>query len=138
MTDQTLPEYAGHFENLRAGRVCFPRCGACDRVHWYPKSVCPHCQSAALAWHAVSGRGEVFSFTVVRHAFDEKWKGKLPYIVALVTFPDAPDVRFVTNIVGVAPEAVAIGAAVQAVFPSADESDPRVVFRLADTRADRA
>ena len=102
MTAPHLPEHVEFFEHLRAGNLCFPRCRDCNLFHWYPKSACPHCQSAALTWRAVAGRGEVFSFTVVHHAFDEKSKGRLPYIVALVTFADAPGVRLITNIVGVA------------------------------------
>ena len=132
MTAPHLPEHVEFFEHLRAGNLCFPRCRDCNLFHWYPKSACPHCQSAALTWRAVAGRGEVFSFTVVHHAFDEKSKGRLPYIVALVTFADAPGVRLITNIVGVAPEALRIGAAVQPVFPPAGAEEPRVLFQLAD------
>ncbi len=138
MTATHLPEYAEFFEHLRAGHMCFPRCGDCHRFHWYPKSACPHCRSAALAWHPVAGPGEVFSFTVVHHAFDAQWKGHLPYIVALVTFAGAPGVRLITNIVGVAPEALSIGAAVQPVFPPANADEPRVLFRLADASATEA
>ena len=130
MTAPHLPEHAEFFEHLRAGNLCFPRCRDCNRFHWYPKSACPHCKSAALTWRSVAGRGEVFSFTVVHHAFDEKWKDRLPYIVGLVTFADAPGVRFITNIVGIAPEALRIGAAVQPVFPPTDADEPRVLFQL--------
>ncbi len=125
-----LPEYAGFAANLAEGRLAFPRCRDCGRFHWYPKPVCPHCRSTAIEWRPVRGRGVVYSFTTVHHAFDEKWRGSLPYVVALVTFEDAPGVRLITNLTGVAPKDVRIGAAVEPVIP-ADGGHDRVVFRLA-------
>lgn len=126
-----LPEHAGFAVHLRQGRLSFPFCTTCDRFHWYPKPLCPHCRSAAIEWRAIAGPGEIFSYTVVRHAFDETWKSELPYVVALVTFADAPGVRLVTNVVDVVPDLVGIGAAVEPIFPDADDAETRVQFRLA-------
>lgn len=95
--------------------------------------LCPHCQSDDVAWQPVSGRGEIFSFTTVRHAFDRTWRDRLPYVVALVTFDDAPGVQLVSNIIASQEEDVAIGQAVQPVFRSPDTGEPPVLFRLADS-----
>jgi len=130
MTDAPmLPEFAGFFDNLRRGRLAFPHCEQCTRFHWYPMPRCPHCRSSRVSWTPVSPRGEVFSFTSVHHPFDPKRRDHLPYIVALVTFPDAPGVRLITNIDGVDVKDLTIGAAVDPVFSGGDE--PTVVFRLA-------
>ena len=43
--------------------------------------------------------------------FDPAWRDRLPYIVALVEFPDAPSVRLIAN-VAADPETLAIGMAV--------------------------
>ena len=138
MSDTGLPEYTAFAEHLRQGQLCFPRCRDCGQFHWYPKPACPHCQSSSIDWQGVAGPGEIFSYTIVRHAFDEKWRGALPYIVALVTFRDAPGVRLVTNLVGVEPpESLRIGAAVQPIFPVSDTSETRVLFRLVDPLASR-
>ena len=131
MSDIGLPEHTGFCRHLREGRLCFPRCRDCGRFHWYPKPDCPHCRSAAIDWQAVAGPATVFSFTIVRHAFDAKWREALPYVVALVTFEDAPGVRLVTNVVGIKPEAVRIGGAVEPVFQISDDGEARVLFRLA-------
>ena len=131
MSNSDLPEHAGFAEHLRQGRLCFPCCRECGRFHWYPKPLCPHCHSAVIEWRAVAGPGAIFSFTVVHHAFDETWKGRLPYIVALVMFADAPGVRLVTNVVGVTPDALRIGDAVMPIFPDPEASEARVLFRLA-------
>lgn len=132
MTDETLPsEFKGFFDNVAAGRVAFPKCTGCGKFHWYPMPRCPHCRSSAIAWAPVEGRAEIYSFTEVRHAFDKSRKGKLPYIVAIVTFADAPGVRLVTNIVGVELAAISIGQAVAPVFGTDEAGRPLVQFRPA-------
>lgn len=124
-----LPEFEGFAANAREGRLAFPWCGACGRFHWYPMPRCPHCRAAGIAWKPVSGNGDVFSFTEVRHAFDKSRRGQLPYIVALVTFADAPGVRLVTNIIGADAADVRIGDAVAPVFPDRGDVTATVTFR---------
>lgn len=127
MMSRTPPEFAPFFEHARQGELRFPNCDACGRFHWYPMPRCPHCYQPGWRWQRVSGMGEVHSYTVVRHAFDASRRDALPYVVALVTFPDAPGVRFITNIEGDM-SAVRIGARVEPVFPRGE--DMRVTFRL--------
>lgn len=123
------PEFDGFAANAREGRIAFPKCTACGRFHWYPMPRCPHCRSAGIRWQAVTGVGEVFSFTIVRHPFDTRRADALPYVVALVTFADAPDVRLITNIVGPDALSVAIGDKVEPVFAPDDPCEAAVVFR---------
>jgi uncharacterized OB-fold protein len=76
---------------------------------------CPHCRSDAICWRRVDGTGSLYSWTTVRHAFDPAWRDRLPYIVALVEFPDASGVRLVAN-VHADPESLAIGMIVKPRF----------------------
>jgi uncharacterized protein len=135
MSERLNPEFAGFFETARRGVLSFPRCGDCARFHWYPMPRCPHCQSTDIGWKAISGRGELFSFTSVKHAFDSKYADRVPYTVGLVTFPDAPGVQFITNIVDAPAEALAIGMPVDAVFDRA--GDGLVLFRPATPTSGR-
>lgn len=123
------PGFAGHFAGLREGALRFPYCAACARFHWYPMPRCPHCRAPSWSWRAVAGRAELYSWTVVRHPFDPAFAAELPYVVALVTFADAPEVRLVTNLVGVEAARIAIGMAVDPVF---DRAGSRVQFRAAN------
>lgn len=120
------PEFAGFFEAARNGKLAFPRCGDCGRFHWYPMPRCPHCRSHRLTWATIAGQGEIFSFTEVRHAFDKRRRDRLPYVVGLVTFADAPGVRLITNIVDALPAGLRIGQKVEPVFPS-DAAEPILV-----------
>ncbi len=133
MTDlaskEMLLEFAGFFENARAGRLAFPYCPNCSRFHWYPMPRCPHCRGAHIIWQQVSGRGELFSFTRVVHPFDASRAGTLPYVIGLVTFADALDVRLVTNIVGEGLDRLAVGQIVLPVFRADNGKAAVVEFR---------
>ena len=122
-------EFAPHFAHLAAGRLCFPRCADCQRFHWYPMPLCPHCQSSRVNWQQVSGCGTLYSWTEIHHAFDARYKGPLPYIVALIDVSDAPGVRLVCNLVGASSAALAIDMAVTADFSNVVGEDRQLDFR---------
>jgi uncharacterized protein len=52
----------------------------------------------------VSGRGELFSWAVVRRAFLPAFEEQVPFVSALVAIEEDPAVRIVTNIVDVDPD----------------------------------
>jgi uncharacterized OB-fold protein len=92
------------------------RCTACGRAYW-PASTCVDHGSAAMQWQPASGRGEVFTFTVVHHPYDPS--RALPYAVAVVRLDEGP--FFHTDIVGCPPTDVRIGLPVRVVFDVVDD-----------------
>ncbi len=74
--------------------------------------MCPGCWSTGIGVKAVSGDGEVFTFTVYRHSYHPALK--TPYVVALIELVEGP--RLISNVVGCVPEDVAIGMAVRVQF----------------------
>ena len=103
-----------YWEGTAAGRIDLPRCTACDFVIWYPRSICPDCQSMDLTWETMSGKGTVYSYTITRAGVGRKWREHLPLVVAYVQLDEGPIV--LTNIVDTDPDRVEIGMAVEAVF----------------------
>lgn len=130
-TEETLPEFTGFFENAAQRRLAFPCCRGCGRFHWYPMPRCPHCRGKEIEWRQIEGRGRLLSFTRVMHAFDKLRAHDLPYVVALVQFPDAPEVTLVTNVVGSDIGNLSIGQSVEAVFRTNTAGTPMVEFRAA-------
>ena len=122
-------QFAPHFTHLSAGRLCFPYCAHCQRFHWYPMPLCPHCQSSRLRWQQVSGSGTLYSWTEIHHAFDARYQGPLPYIVGLIDVRDAPGVRLVCNLVATSTAVLAIDMAVTADFSNVIAGDGQLVFR---------
>lgn len=95
------------------GQLQFQACADCGAARHPPTPVCPHCRSFKVAWKQAAGDAEVFTYTVIHHASHEAVKPNLPYVVGVVTFPDVPGVRMVTNITGVDPAHVQIGQKVR-------------------------
>ena len=103
------------------GRLSMPRCRDCSAFTWPPRPSCGECGSADLAWTQLSGRGKVYSFTVIRQVVGgpaaRAFEPDIPYMVAWIDLDEGP--RLVSNIVDCPIEAVTIGMAVEAVFEQA-------------------
>ncbi|MGH2669819.1 MAG: Zn-ribbon domain-containing OB-fold protein, partial [bacterium] len=70
MTDKPLPLPSDvsrpYWEGLRTRTLQLQRCGDCASYIFYPRSVCPRCLSQRFEWVEASGRGTLYSYTVVR------------------------------------------------------------------------
>jgi uncharacterized OB-fold protein len=104
----------------REGRFVVPTCGACGKAHWYPRAICPFCGSDKVQWRNASGRGTIYTFSVMRRA-------KEPYAIAYVTLAEGP--TMMTNIVDCDFDKLSIGQAVSVVFKDADGDPPVPMFR---------
>ena len=112
------------------GRLRFLRCQSCRYWLHPPLPRCPQCGGTELAPEAVSGRGELYSFTVNHQSWDGSTE---PYAIALVTFPDVQDgLRLTTNIVGCPLDDLRIGMPLQVTF----EQHDAVWFPLFEPAAD--
>ncbi|EQA98502.1 DNA-binding protein [Sphingobium baderi LL03] len=101
------------------GKLMIDRCGDCRAYVHPPTPFCPACESRNVAAEAVSGRGRITTFTI-NH---KQWMPGLPvpYVLALVEIDEDPTVRIPTNIVGIAPEKVAIDMPVEVLFEQVEE-----------------
>lgn len=110
------------------GVLRFLRCAACRTYVHPPSPVCPECLSRDLAPEAVSGRATLVAHTLNVHGWIP---GSEPYLIGLVAIDEQPDVRLTTNLVGVEPEDVTTGMALEVTFePNDDVWLP--LFRPAD------
>ena len=117
----TLPFWQAAAEH----RLVVQRCTACGHTRLPPAPVCPACRSADADWKELSGRGEVYTYTIVPRAIAAGHP--LPTLIAVIALEDAGGVRMISNLVGVDPGEVAIGMPVELVWEdmSADLSIPR-------------
>jgi len=120
-------ETAPYWEGAKQGTLRIKRCTACDRPFFYPRTYCPRCGSDATRWMDASGRGHVYSYTVIAHNDVAPFKEWLPYVVALVELDEGP--RLVTNIVGCDTRNVKVGQRVEVVFEKIDEAVTLPKFR---------
>ena len=79
----------------------------------------------------MSGRGEVYTYTVVHRPIAAGQA--LPFVIAVIALEDAGGVRMISNLVGIEPAEVAIGLAVELVWE--DMSPELAVPRFRPRRA---
>ncbi len=94
------------------------KCNDCGHVYMPPAICCHYCASLNVDWVKVSGKGKVFTYTVVRRAFGP-WADAVPYVIAIVETEEGS--RLTTNIVGCAPEDVRVDMPVEVVFDDVTE-----------------
>jgi len=103
----------------RDERLVLPFCTACGDFFWYPRPVCPTCLADGIEWREAAGAGVVYAVTVLHKPGPGRDAKEGPYAVAIIEL--AEGVRVLSNVVGVAPGEVAVGAPVRVVWqPLAD------------------
>lgn len=122
----STPDSRWWWDGIDSETLLIQRCDGCSRLRHPPLPSCPHCHS--LDWSRVpaSGRGTVHSVTVLHHpplpGFD--------YPLAAAVIQLAEGTRLVSNVVGVPPEQVRIGQAVEVEFFAAAEGTKLHRFRV--------
>lgn len=111
---ETAPFWAG----TAAGKLLFQRCGGCGLHRFYPRIVCPSCMSDAVEWVEASGRGRVYSYTVV-HRAAPAFRDEVPYVVAIVELEEG--VRMMSRLLVDPPEAARIDLPVKVTFEKASD-----------------
>jgi uncharacterized OB-fold protein len=107
----------GFWAAARQHRLVVRRCVSCETVLHMPRAYCRNCGSWDTQWVAVSGRGHLFSWTVVEHQVHPGFP--VPYTVVLVELDDAPAAHLVGHLPG-APELVG-GQAMEVWFEELDD-----------------
>lgn len=123
---------APFWDGLRSRELRILRCGECRTFVHPPQASCPQCLSLDLAAEAVSGRGSVYSFTVVNREFAPGIKP--PYVAALVDLVEQDGLRLVTNLVNVTIGDVHIGMPVRVVFFDLEGEHVTLAFFEPDNR----
>ena len=115
VTPETEPFWTAAAE----GRLLIKNCRSCDQVHYYPRSICPFCGSDTTEWLQASGRGTIYSYSIMRRV-------PVPYAIGYVTLEEG--VTMMTNIVDCDLEAIRIGQAVKVVFRPTEGGPPVPMF----------
>jgi hypothetical protein len=107
------------------GRLVVQRCQRCGNRQLYARDHCLVCRGP-VEWVEASGRGTVYSYTVIRQNYVRPFRDWIPFVVALVDVEEGP--RVMTNIVGCEPDAVRVGLPVRAVFEAVSEEAGIALF----------
>lgn len=128
-TDDSAP----YWEAMNRHELLLQRCGACGRVVYLPAPMCDECQSFDLDHFVASGRGRVYSWTVVRHMGHPAFEP--PYAVLLVEIEEGP--RILAQLAapnGDEWERLEVGTPVRIAW---DDSEPEQSFATFEIDTDR-
>jgi uncharacterized protein len=117
------PETKKFWDAAQSGKLLYGFCNACREPHYFPRSFCPFCFSDRVEWKEASGKGLVYTYSVMRRAPTG------PFAIAYVTLDEGPSL--LTNIVDCDLKAIRIGKPVKLVFKPSDGGPPVPFFTLA-------
>jgi uncharacterized OB-fold protein len=112
-------ETKSFWEAAAEGRFIVPKCAECGKAHWYPRALCPFCFSDRIDWQTASGKGTIYSYSVMRRA-------PVPYAIAYVTLEEGT--TMMTNIVDCDFDALKVGQPVKLVFKKSENGQPVPMF----------
>ena len=108
-----------YWDAASQGKLMVKKCDNCGKAHHYPRSICPHCFSDKTKWTEASGKGTIYSYSVMRRA-------PVPYAVAYVTLPEGT--TMLTNIVDCDLDKLKCDQPVTVVFKPTDGGPPLPMF----------
>ena len=115
-------ETAVYWESAKNGKLLVKTCKTCGKLHYYPRTICPHCLSSDTDWVEASGKGTIYTYSVMRRT-------ETPYVIAYVTLEEG--VTMLSNIVECDVDGVAVGQTVEVVFRDTEGGHSLPVFRPA-------
>ena len=111
------------------GRLVYQHSDKCGNNYHYPRARCPRCWSDRVEWRDASGRGTVYTYTVIHENPMPPFRDSVPYAIGNVELEEGP--RLMTGFVDTPPEAMAVGMPVEVTFETEGEGDKAIsVYRF--------
>lgn len=121
------------WQALGEGRLQSTCCGACGRLAFPPRPICPHCWAPDPGWSALDKHGHLYSWTRI-HAAPLAFAAEAPYAVAIVDLRQG--IRLACRLID-RPLAPAVGAEVE-LLTLLYEDGPLLGARVVAPAAERA
>lgn len=102
------------WEAAREGRLVIQQCSDCGKTIFYPRIACPDCFSDHVEWVEASGKGSIYTFTVVKNNAPSAFIQDIPYVVAVIRLDEG--VQMLSNVVDCDPETLHCDMSVEVVF----------------------
>ncbi|MGE0388400.1 MAG: Zn-ribbon domain-containing OB-fold protein [Gammaproteobacteria bacterium] len=113
-----VPNYLTQFfwDGVRDHRLMILRCNGCGHYIHYPRPTCRQCLGTDLSPVQVSGKAELYAWTIPGVAIDRYYAERPGTIYAVVELPEQPGLRMPTNIVDCAEGDLRIGLPLEVTF----------------------
>ena len=109
-------------------RLVMQNCKACNYLQFPPEPICHECGKADnLEWKAVSGRGKIHGYAVMHDCRIRTMQAEQPFNIALIELEEDPGgINMYSNLPGVPPDEVPVGATVQVMFETTPATGQKV------------
>ncbi len=118
------------WKGANEGKLMIQSCKDCSKHIFYPRMSCPFCFSDKLEWAESAGKGNIYTYTIVRSNAPSAFIADMPFVIAVVRMEDG--VQMLTNIVGCDPEEVYCEMPVQVTFEKLTEEFTLPKFKPAE------
>lgn len=108
-----------YWDAAREHRFVLQYCNSCARHIHYPRIACPHCSSEDLGWREASGRGTIYSYTVVESNAPSAFIEDIPYVVAVIRLEEG--VQMLSNVVDCDPYILRCDQPVEVTFKALND-----------------
>ena len=115
------------YEGCQRGELLFQCCGTCGTWRHVPRELCADCGSWEWAWKASSGRGKVFTWTVIARPLHPAFAEDVPLAAVVVELEEG--VRLLSHVVDCPPEELEMEMPVEVSFDSVTEDVTLPRFR---------
>lgn len=103
----------------RQGELRFQRCTSCKKFRHVPREICAECNSFDWEWVRSSGKGTVFTWTVIERALHPAFMESTPMAPVVVEMEEG--VRMLSHVVDCPPDQLEIGMPVEVEFEAATD-----------------
>ncbi len=124
---QVTSELKPFFDAARQHKLAVQKCDNCGALRFPAAPLCLACDSDKASWVPVSGRGEVFSFTIMHRAYHPAIK--VPYTLAVIELKEGA--KITSNVIDIEPSKVKCGMPVEVVFEKLSDEVTLPKFRPA-------
>jgi hypothetical protein len=118
-----------YWEGAKRHELTITYCKHCAGYFFPPRQLCPDClRDDGVEWRKASGKGTVYSISVVHQNRAKGFREDVPYTVGYITLEEG--IQMLCNVVAEDPYDVKVGMPVEVFFEDASEGISIPRFRL--------
>lgn len=110
-----------YWDGARDNRLVIQRCAECRAYVHPPRLTCSRCRSERLEAEQVTGRGRIYSWSVMRSPGNPGFEDRLPFAVVVVELDEQSGLLTVGNIEDCRLEEIEIGMPVEVSWERLDD-----------------
>jgi uncharacterized OB-fold protein len=99
-----------YWQRAADGQLVVQRCTSCGSFQFYPRALCVTC-AGETEWLDASGRGTLYTYTIIRQNRSPAFAALVPYAVGMVELEEG--VRMMSNIVDCDVDQLSVGMALE-------------------------